>query len=50
MEKREKWMELCELATRELDPQKLVELTSEIVRLLDEKQKNIRAARLQSTQ
>src|SRR6185369_15628226 len=44
MEQREKWLELCELATREHDPQKLVELTSEIVRLLDEKQKTIRAA------
>ena len=44
MEQREKWMELCELATRKHDPQKLVELTSEILRLLDEKQKTIRAA------
>jgi len=44
MEQREKWLELCELATREHDPQRLVELTSEIVRLLDEKQKTIRAA------
>jgi hypothetical protein len=37
MEQREKWMELCELATREADPRRLIELTSEIVRLLDER-------------
>ena len=32
-------MELCELAARESDPKKLIELTSEIARLLDEKRK-----------
>ncbi len=35
--KTETWMELCELAAKEQNPQKLMELTSEIVRLLDEK-------------
>jgi hypothetical protein len=30
-------MEICELASREQDPEKLMELTSELVRLLDEK-------------
>jgi hypothetical protein len=34
-ENTEKWMELCELATKEQDPKKLMELTAEIVRLLD---------------
>ena len=34
---KEKWMELCELAARESDPNKLIALTAEIVRLLDEK-------------
>jgi hypothetical protein len=33
----ETWMELCELAAREQDPEKLIALTSEIIRLLDEK-------------
>jgi hypothetical protein len=50
MEHREEWMELCELATREADPRRLIELTSEIVRLLDEKRKTIRVAeRLQES-
>jgi hypothetical protein len=35
----ERWMELCELAARESDPNKLMKLTEEIVRLLDEKRK-----------
>ena len=33
----EPWMEICELASRKQDPEKLMELTSELVRLLDEK-------------
>jgi hypothetical protein len=33
----EPWMEICELASKEQDPEKLMELTSELVRLLDEK-------------
>jgi hypothetical protein len=39
MENREKWMELCAQASRELDPEKLIKLTAEIIRLLDEKKK-----------
>ena len=35
----ERWMELCELAAKESDPNKLIKLTEEIVRLLDEKRK-----------
>jgi hypothetical protein len=34
--KTETWTELCALATKEQNPQKLMELTSEIIRLLDE--------------
>ena len=37
---REKWMELCELAAREPDPNKLLALTNEIARLLGEKRKS----------
>jgi len=35
----ESWMELCEQATKETDPNKLLALTKEIVRLLDEKKR-----------
>jgi hypothetical protein len=34
----EKWMELCEQASREQDPKKMIALTAEIVRLLNEKE------------
>ena len=34
--KTETWMELCELAAKKQNPQKLMELTGEIIRLLDE--------------
>jgi hypothetical protein len=33
----EPWMEICELAAREQNPTKLMELTTELIRLLDEK-------------
>jgi hypothetical protein len=35
---RERWMELSALAAEELDPKKLLALTLEINRLLEEKQ------------
>ena len=35
--KTETWMELCELAAKEQNPERLMELTSEIIRLLDDK-------------
>jgi hypothetical protein len=35
----EKWMDLCELAGKEQDPKRLMELTEEIVRLLDARRK-----------
>lgn len=31
------WMEVCELASREQNPEKLMELTNQLIRLLDEK-------------
>jgi hypothetical protein len=34
---RERWKELCEQAANEQDPEKLLELTAEIDRLLSEK-------------
>lgn len=33
----EAWMEVCELASREQNPEKLMELTNQLIRLLDEK-------------
>jgi hypothetical protein len=41
-ENRERWRELCELAEKEQDPRKLVELTEEINRLLEEKERRLR--------
>src|ERR1700733_1773153 len=40
----EKWRELCELAAKEPDPKRLMQLTDEIVRLLDEKRQPLNAA------
>jgi hypothetical protein len=37
-EKRERWKQLCELASTEQNPKKLLELVAEINRLLEEKQ------------
>jgi hypothetical protein len=43
--KRERWMELAELAANEQDGAKLTELAQEIERLLAEKQHRLDAAR-----
>lgn len=48
-EKKERWMCLCEQASIEQDPQKLVALTQEIVRLLEEKQTRLAHAAQAST-
>jgi len=37
----ERWRELCRLASVEQDPKKLLALTEEINRLLDEKRKRL---------
>jgi len=44
MKDREKWMELCALAAKEQDPQKLMELTRQIIRLLDENRRSVSLA------
>ena len=36
--KKERWRELCEQALRETDPQELLELTEEVIRLLAEEE------------
>ncbi len=33
----EPWMEVCERAAKEQDPERLMELANEVIRLLDEK-------------
>jgi hypothetical protein len=38
----EKWLELCKQASTEQDPAKLMKLTAEILRLLEEKDKRLR--------
>jgi hypothetical protein len=39
----ERWQELCRQAATEQDPKKLMELTAEIICLLDEKEKRLLA-------
>jgi len=41
-ENREKWMELCEQAATEQDPEKFMELISQINRLLEAKERRLK--------
>lgn len=45
-EKLEKWEYLCREAATEQDPERLIALTREINRLLDEKEQRLTAARI----
>ncbi|HEX6821783.1 MAG TPA: hypothetical protein VF123_06985 [Candidatus Sulfotelmatobacter sp.] len=42
-EHKQEWMRLCELASKEQDPEKLMELVREITRLLEERETMIKA-------
>jgi hypothetical protein len=42
----ERWRKLCEQAAVEQDPEKLLELTNEITRLLDEKEARLQQSRV----
>lgn len=42
-EKKEIWMQLCERAAAEQDPEKLMELVREINRLLEEKERRLKS-------
>jgi hypothetical protein len=42
LKNRERWIEICALAAEELDPVKLLTLTQEINRLLEEKQQRLK--------
>ena len=45
----ERWRQLCELAEKEQDPKKLLELAEEINRLLEEKEQLLKKQRLQGS-
>jgi hypothetical protein len=45
---RERWEELCRQAAEEQDPKRLLELTAEINRLLQEKEDRLTAQRRQT--
>ncbi len=45
-ETHERWMELCALAAEEQDPEKLLALTMEINRLLEEKENRLKQKRV----
>ena len=42
---RERWMDLCELAAKEQDPEKLLKLVQQINQMLEEKQARLDALR-----
>lgn len=47
-DEKERWMELCELATKEQDPVRLMELVAEINRILEAKEQRLKAADLKT--
>ena len=47
-EHKQEWMRLCELASKEQDPEKLMELVREITRLLEERETAIKAKKSSS--
>jgi hypothetical protein len=47
-EQKQEWMRLCQLASKEQDPEKLMELVREITRLLEERETAIKAKRTTS--
>jgi hypothetical protein len=42
-EHKQEWMRLCEMASKEQDPEKLMELVRQITRLLEERETAIKA-------
>ena len=45
---KERWMELCELITKEQDPKRFFALIEELNRLLDEKEQRLTGKKLNS--
>jgi hypothetical protein len=44
-QKAERWQTVCQQVITERDPDKLIELAQEIIRLLDEKEERLKASR-----
>lgn len=44
-ERNQEWLHLCELASKEQDPEKLMVLVREITRLLEEREERLKARR-----
>jgi hypothetical protein len=44
-QKAERWQTLCQQVITEEDPDKLIELAQEIIRLLDEKEERLKVSR-----
>ena len=44
-ENKEQWMRLCELASKEQDPDRLMDLVREITRLLEEREQAVKGKR-----
>jgi hypothetical protein len=44
-ERKERWINLCEQAAQEQDPEKLMLLVREITRLLNEKQERLKSSK-----
>lgn len=42
-EERDRWKQLCEQAANEQDPKKLLELTREVIRLLEEREMRLKS-------
>lgn len=47
-QQKEYWMQLCEQAANELDPDRLMALVREITRLLEEKERRLKSLHPQS--
>ncbi len=48
-EKKDRWIQLCELASKEQNPETLLQLVQEINRLLDERDQTLKMVRNNSS-
>ena len=48
-EKKDRWIQLCELASKEQNPETLLQLVQEINRLLDERDQTLKMVRNSSS-
>jgi hypothetical protein len=47
-ERKEQWLQLCELAANEQDSDKLLDLVKEMLRLLDEKEERLKKQKFET--